>query len=216
MKKITFLLSFFLCMATQNSFGQFSAGVSSGVNLFNPSFSEDFSVFSVKSKFNYYFGITPKYQINSKLAILSDIEFSVKSWENDFGFEGADALVVPGNIHNRYTYFDINPEVEYRVFKVVGIAGGVYFGYLLDEEQKFGDGDWFSVADFGLLKKIDVGLSASVRAYLKRFYAMVSYNHGLINVTDLSFSNRIGGTVSGTQYNRSLQLGVGFYIFQGE
>lgn len=206
MKKNAFLLVF--CFSTQITYGQFSVGTSGGLNLSGASFSELPSFYDPESKLNYYIGITPKQQITPKFAVLADFEYSVKGWEQD----RPSYAPSPGFVNEKYqyTYLDINPEVEYKFFGKIGIGVGAYFGYLLDEKLKVGESDWQNIDD--LIQKTDLGLTASVRAYFNKIYAIVSYNHGLKDVTNLSFSNIDGLSISREQRNKSLQIGIG-YVF---
>ncbi len=62
---------------------QFSLGVSGGLNLANIKYDVKiggFEGFDTKNALYYFFGIIPKYNINSKLSVSTDIQYSIKGY----------------------------------------------------------------------------------------------------------------------------------------
>ncbi len=107
---------------------------------------------------------------------------------------------------------DVLPKVEYHVLKFLAIGLGCNIGIRLDEKLKIGDDAWRSTKDFDSIKSSDFGIVGSVRGTFRNFFIIVAYNHGLQNIVNVNYTDEIGQPIDVSQYNRNLQIGVGYFI----
>lgn len=204
MKNLFLILSLsFFCSPL--AYSQFSLGISGGLNLSHSPFN-DMVVFNTGYRSAYFLGVTPKYHLNSHLAILSDIEYSVKGFESKGNNIQLDS-------ESRYTYLDFSPEITYHLADFLSLGMGGYIGFKLDEEQRIAGGEWSSTKDLEFIKSTDFGLVGSIRGNLHNFFLVMSYQHGLQDISNLQYTDPNGEPLtSGKQRNRNIQLGIGYFI----
>lgn len=205
MKKQILLIVFSFFIAN-GIYSQLSLGVSGGVNLSTVKF-VDFGDISPELYPQIYFGVTPKYSINSEIAILANLNFSPKGYRilPDYSSE---------YLKVKYTYLDINPSVEYKLLNNLALGIGMNMGIKLDEANKLGDGEWFNTKEFNLVKPLDFGLTGSIRAYYKNIYLNLVYYYGLSNSSNIEYTDPDGDVLPEQPkiFNRNLQIGIGYFF----
>ena len=185
---------------------QLSLGASGGLNFSNVKLeikNEGFDALDIKCVQNYFFGIIPKYNFNPKLSVSTDIQYSLKGYMMDGSFNDTQF---------KHVYIDLIPKAEYQILKWLALGLGLNIGFLVDEKIKYGDDDWHSTKDFGTIKSSDFGIVGSVRGSFKNFFIIVSYDYGLTNIVDISYTDANGQPLDVRQYNRNLQIGLGYFF----
>ncbi len=182
-------------------FAQFEFGIQTGINLSQLDqniFEESVS----KLVTNYFVGISPRISWEG-LSIIGDINYSVKGSEIDNEMDD--------NIKYKYAYVELNPQIEFRLFKILGAAIGPSFSVKLDERISWNDQRWSKTKES--IKNSDFGAYFAARVYLDRLYGMLAYNHGLTDINDVIHTD-IDGIIRGdvSSKNRNIQIGVG-YLF---
>ncbi|HZV69208.1 MAG TPA: porin family protein [Saprospiraceae bacterium] len=184
-------------------FGQFSIGVSGGINYATNRF-VDLDLIAPSRTIFYFAGITPEYQLNSKMSILTDIQFSQK------GYADTTSLY-PQKAKYRFTYLDFLPQVEYRILDHIGIGVGCNLGIKLKEDLKSGDMDWQDPYLVELTKSFDFGLVGSIKGHFKDFSLFIRYNYGLKDISNLVFTDINGNEeIDLNQHNNNIQIGAGY------
>ncbi|MEM1323431.1 MAG: outer membrane beta-barrel protein [Bacteroidota bacterium] len=211
MKKLTLLLCSILLLSIHYSIAQTSIGIGGGANFSNVNIKDNWAELDPKTATYFYFGITPRFELNEQFAILADLEFSAKGFKTDnvMMFIGSQ----PVTAKSRISYLVVSPELEYRLHKNIGVALGGFFGLKTNEEQKFGDQDWISTSEFDTIKEVDYGLEGSIRVNVSSFFIKLAYSYGLRGVGDLIVTDEIGVPMGQLRLRtRTLQLGAGYLL----
>lgn len=207
MKKLLFLALLLICsMSTIQA--QFSLGLDVGLNYNHAKFSGindfDTNVFDTKAHLAYYLGLRPTYALSSKVNIGLGLQYSVK------GYESQSGLYAP---KVRNYYLDMLPQVEFRPINLFSLVGGVNIGYLAETSAKIDekwDKNYFL---FDAYKKVDFGLLLGLKMYLKQFYVTAHYNHGVVDINEITFTDANGEDIgTSNQFNRNLQIGIGYML----
>ena len=181
---------------------QFTLGAGGGLNV--STLVGDNSALDRKTSF--YLGVTPRYQFTKRLALLADIEYSVKGYHWD--------AFNQSRIKNRFNFLDISPELEVRIFRDVALGFGFYTGVKISDQIKVGDDSWTnnssnSKTDF------DYGLVASLRIKVEEVAITLSFQRGFQALAEVyAFPNPayLPPIRLPNQYNQTLQIGLGYYF----
>jgi hypothetical protein len=197
MKKLLF--SFMVIIGANVANAQLSIGPIAGLSLSN--FRNTIDVPSdFKAVLRYFAGAQAQYAFNERFSAGLAAQYSAKGFKVDLD-ESATKT--------RLDYFEIVPFAEYKPVKAIGVILGVNFGYLTEALVKLED-KWVK-PDFDFYEKWDVGALVGVRYYLKNMYAGLSYNRGIMPVSEIQFTDEQGELLSkAKQFNKSLQLSVGY------
>lgn len=201
MKQLFAMLLMFAAFTTAKA--QFSFNVSAGPNYSSAKY-HDIPNAQTTARWGYFVGFAPAFKFNRLLSVSLESQLSTK---------GHFLNNVTPHYENRYTYIDIIPEVAVQVVKHVEIGLGVNYGLRLGEEQRVDEGRWHSTKPVGITKPYDLGATAKVKVSWNNFYGVVRYNHGLMNVSDITYTDETGQTVSGAGFsNTNLQFGLGYTL----
>lgn len=183
--------------------GQISLGFSGGINLPSTRFVKVNASTPSRALF-YFVGITPEYHLNSKISILTDIQFSQKGYTVTYNGNG-------GYYRYRYTYIDLLPQIEYRIQRHISVGLGLNFGFKINEAQNYKNSEWLSTNELDLTKTFDFGLLGSIKGHFRGFNLFMRYNYGLTNISNLMFTDRDGNQISkAAQFNTNIQIGTGY------
>ncbi|MCC7465837.1 MAG: PorT family protein [Saprospiraceae bacterium] len=190
--------------------GKMSFGFIGGVSITDLPFTQPFYVegesINTNNEVTYFAGVALRRTMKNRFAALLEAQYAVK------GFRIASAP-----LENRwhFHYLDFIPQVEYNVYRGFHVSLGGYWGILLEERFKEGDGDWNKVdrSFFQYARNNDFGAVGGISFRHKRFSALLRYQHG-INLASkgVQYTNDIGEVVNLSQRNRTLMLGLGFNI----
>ena len=156
---------------------------------------------------NYYVGLTGKISLPSKLAIITDVQFSQKGYQEKDQDE-TNSLTATGL---RLAYIDIIPQLEFRPIPHFAMTIGGNVGIKVKEEVKIAD-KWEDSSDLELTNNVDFGLLGGLRLYLGDFFVKTSYQLGLSQVFNVDFTDANGDALDVTTNNRTFQVGVGYYF----
>lgn len=205
MKKII-VITFFLALATlESANGQINIHFSAGANNSNCKF-ENHAGISLKSNWGYFMGIAPGYQINDKIQFITDFQYSLKGYNSNQGndFTGPEF---------RYSYIDIIPEIEYKIWNHVVLGAGINYSIKTEEKIKIGNEDWINTNDIKTIKSSDFGMTGKVKVFYKNIFGFIRYNLGLKNIANVTFTDDNGQDLDqGKQLNRNLQIGIGYNL----
>lgn len=186
------------------TYSQMKLNFSAGVNHSNCVF-ENLEFIDTSPSWGYFLGIAPAYQLSEKIQFQLDLQYSRK------GYQYTDPL--SSTYEYGFSYFDIIPEVSYKLFDFLAVGLGVNYGLKLNEEYKMGDEDWFDTSHIGLIKSTDFGLTGVLRANYNNLFGFVRYNVGLKNINDINYTNEYAQIITNVkQSNRNLQVGVGYTL----
>ena len=191
---------FFLLIQITNS--QISVGVQGGINLATQKFSKELIINGELTLNQYYFfGASIKSKETEKISLILNMQYSQK------GYKISSQL---GDSEFRGSYLDLLPEIECMVAKNFAASIGAYAGLLIKEEFALNQGK-FKKPIIEITEKVDFGVHAALKYYIKDFYILGRYEFGIAKVTDLPFTDGTGSILENSnQRNRVLQLGVGF------
>ena len=204
MKQILFML--FLTFGIFESLnGQVEVGVAAGLNISSCKISA-FGLVNTPRK-GYFVGISPSYEINQKIQLVFDLQYSQKGYI----LEVTDLT----NSEYRYSYLEMISEIEYKPVENLIFGLGISGAYRINEENKEGSADWVSTRDWEFIKSSDFGITGKIKGVYKNIFGFVRYNIGLKDISNLEFSNSVGDVALLSLYNRNIQFGLG-YIFDWE
>jgi hypothetical protein len=206
MKKLIFIALFSIA-AMSASQAQFALGAGGGVNFSDARFSGPESIGDAKGITGFHVSVQPRYVFARRWSAITDLQYSRK---------GAILESANSQFGQRADYFDVLPQVEYRLLERLGVAVGVNVGWSIREEIKYDDGDWEeSILSLDLFDDPDFGLLFALRGYYGRFYATMSYCLGLRDVDNGMYTDDTGQIYDAEWYHRNLQIGIGYLLFPG-
>ena len=145
-------------------------------------------------------GFVPQYSITDKLKFNVSLQFSPKGLK-----------LIDSDSKWRYTYIDILPEIEYKVFKNVSIGLGMNFGFLQKEETKSNDEEWRSIKFLENTNTKDYGLIFKIQTQIKDVYFNLRCNYGLGDLTDITILGSSGNNIQEiNQFNQNFQIAIGY------
>ena len=185
--------------------GQFSIGLTGGINISKTRFI-NFGTLDPESAVYYFVGLTPGYQINEKVSLITDVQFSQKGYRDFDPVSGVKSKV-------RFAYVDVLPQIEYWFHKSVSVGAGCNIGFKISEEYKLDNEDWFGNEDIEYTNSLDVGLVGTVKYHISKYHLLARVNYGLTNISDLDFTDINGQKIEDVKVkNMNFQLGGG-YVF---
>lgn len=151
----------------------------------------------------FYAGLAGRVQFTSRWAVRLEGQYAQKGYRGEsFGIK----------FHHRSSYVDVIPQVEYKIIPHLWVSLGGYAGFRTAEQFKLGNDDWKNYFGGPWQSTEDFGLVAGLTGNFGRFRAYVRYQYGLYDIDENIYTNEIGELLFSTQYNRSIQLGVGYRL----
>lgn len=131
MKNLTICIFFIVVACTESMQGQFSLGVSAGVNRSNVNFETEAKQPS-QARYAYFIVVVPSYKLNDKIRLQLDAQHSLKGFDQEL-----ETDLFTTNV--RFTYLDFIPEVEYSVLDNLALGQGFNYGIKINEEFRVED-----------------------------------------------------------------------------
>jgi predicted porin len=202
MKNQFLLVASFIFFAFASSNAQVGISIASGLNVSNCKFT-NYETLSPSTRTDYFLSLAPSYQLNEKFRLLVDFQYSRKGFV--FGYTNS-----PTTSEDSYSYLDIIPQIEYKLHQFFAIGLGVNYAFVVNEENKNEKGNWINTKKLEIIKQSDFGIIGKIKGEYKNIFCFVSYNLGLKNIVNSDYSNENGKTVAVSQFNRNLQIGLGY------
>ncbi len=204
MKKIILI-----CLLAQISLiasAQFRIGATIGLNFSNISSTNALefpstSLLTRNTLVQFGFGITEKLSFNL---------------ETGFGGKGMKL----GGENNSLTStsfrvigLDLMPSLEFRPIKRIGLGVGMYGTLSFAEFIRFENQPWELISGNDFFKPFDFGLHTYARCYFKFIFIQVGYDHGLVDVFELNFTD-VNGQSLGLAVGqfRDFRIGLGVLV----
>ncbi len=203
-------ISFFLTlMISQTAYSQVSIGISAGLNYSNNKF-EEVVYAAPKARTDFFIGISPSFSISEKINLAVTTQYSRKGYQNE-----KDCMLCSFvGLEYRNSYIDLIPEIEYEILHFLTVGMGFNYGFLINEQSRFENNEWSEIQEF--ISSSDFGLTGKLKVTHNNFFGLIRYNFGLKDILNTSFSDENGDQIfTAKQYNRNLQVGVG-YAFNGK
>ena len=205
MKRITVIVIFLSFVMSESTLGQVNLDLAAGINLSKTEF-KNFEGTSPESRLGYFIEIAPNYQLNEKVSLLMNFQYSEKGYKTR-NTTNQDLLKF------KHSYIDFMPEVEYNVLDYLAFGFGMYYGIKLNEQFKFEDGEWTDVGDVEFISSTDFGLTGKVKVNYKNIFWYVRYSLGLNDISNVVFTDVNGQSIDDAkQLNRNLQIGMGYSL----
>jgi len=205
MKRITVIVIFLSFVMSESTLGQVNLDLAAGINLSKTEF-KNFEGPSPESRLGYFIEIAPNYQLNEKVSLLMNFQYSEKGYKTR-NTTNQDLLKF------KHSYIDFMPEVEYNVLDYLAFGFGMYYGIKLNEQFKFEDGEWTDVGDVEFISSTDFGLTGKVKVNYKNIFWYVRYSLGLNDISNVVFTDVNGQSIDDAkQLNRNLQIGMGYSL----
>lgn len=109
-----------------------------------------------------------------------------------------------------FKYFEIQPQVEYKIWPQLGVYAGAYYGVHLRSDRNI-DGTWEEDVP-GRFEENDLGLSFGLRTYIGRIFLQGQYDLGLKSIDTATFTDANGVATDVDYMNRTIQLAVGYHF----
>ncbi len=181
----------FLLFFCSNLFSQLSLGIHTGLVRSTAKVNEAASsIIDPEAKSTFFAGLSLKKSFNDRLHLIGDIEFITKGFINK-------AFLVDDDF--KLEYLEVAPELNFKINDFLYAGAGPYFSFLLN--------------DSNFTSSSDAGLSGSVRGIFNKLYLKVTCRLGLVDQSDITFTNENGQPVGEVeQFNRSIAVGVGYFF----
>ena len=200
MKKGILFAFVLIFVISESIFGQFNLEFGSGINYSKCTLQGD-DPLPPERRLGYFFGLAPSCQINDKLNFIVDFQYSQKgySMNTDRGNEPTQLVI---------SYFDIIPEIEYRVLNNLKLGLGLNYGTKLSEQINLNGTKWaysdqipktIALSDFGLVGKLKVTY--------KSIFVFTRYNYGIKDIYKSKYAN-----TNHRFLNQNLQIGIGYKL----
>jgi len=199
MSKILITTSLLTFFAMINLNAQLEVSVGGGLNISSVKI-DNADIFNPDSRNGYYISVMPKISLNDNLKLNIEGQYSKE------GFNYRD-----GTIDNErsITYFRFIPQIEFTLLNIIGIYSGINVGVKTSEKFKINGETVTGVMD--AIKSNDFSIPFGVRAYISNFYANVSYNVGVSDISDINFTNDDGSIIEDAKIQNShIQIGLGY------
>lgn len=197
--KTSFLILLLSLSFIQTNHAQFSLSLEGGTNMANIEFI-GFDYVDRSMLTQYFIGVNPQVALNTKLSFESPISYSAKGYSFDETI----------NIKFRNTYIDVSPALVFNTNKIE-LGVGAYVAFRISEASKYGDQKWIT-DKIDITKTPDYGLIGTAKIKWNRIYLKVGYQYGLRNISDTFFTDENGTPLVIEQYNRTIQIGIGYYL----
>jgi hypothetical protein len=202
MKNRFLLVASWMFFAFASSNAQVGISVASGVNISNCKFSTVDGL-SPNPRMDYFLSLAPSYQLDDKLRFLVDLQYSRKGYVRDYIFSSIDTEL-------RFSYFDVIPEIEFKVYPFLSIGFGLNYAVVVNEDQKTEPGNWISTKKLETIKQSDFGINGKIKGEYNNVFCFIRCNYGLKNITNIEYTDDVGRTINVSQYNLNLQIGLGY------
>lgn len=204
MKKPILFFSILLFIISFTSNAQISVALEGGVNLTSI---ENLKVIpfgstgTFESRTGFYLGLVPKIELGEKFSINLEAQYSQEGYK-----------LGPDIFEKKFHYVRALPQLEIKLFELLGIYGGYNFGFNISEEVNQSS-MFFINPDLRTIKKTDSGFVVGGRIYLGKFSLTGKYNFGIKDINDLNYTDDNGVVIDVEQRNRNFQIGIGYQIF---
>lgn len=202
MKNQFLLVASCIFFAFTSSNAQVGISIASGLNVSNCKFT-NYEALSTTTRTDYFLSLAPSYQLNEKFRLLVDFQYSRKG-----------CVLVnsnwPTKYEDRYSYLDIIPQIEYKLHRFFAIGLGVNYALVVNEDSKNEKGNWINTKKLETIKQSDFGITGKIKGEYKNIFCFVSYNLGLKNIVNITFTDENGNSIATSQFNRNLQIGLGY------
>jgi hypothetical protein len=202
MKNRILLIAVWMFFTLASSNAQVGISVASGLNVSNCKFT-NYEALSTTARTDYFLSLAPSYQLNEKFRLLVDFQYSRKG----FALSNTNS---PTNSESRYSYLDVIPQIEYKLHRFFAIGLGVNYALLVNEDIKNEKGNWVNTKKLETIKQSDFGIIGKIKGEYKNIFCFVSYNLGLKDIVNITFTDENGNSVATSQFNRNLQIGLGY------
>lgn len=151
----------------------------------------------------FYAGLAGRVSFTSRWAGLIEGQYAQKG----FGVQNS-----PFELRFRYDFVEAMPQVDYKIIPQLSVSLGTFAAIRMAAYHQTPDGgDWEKTSeDFVYVKNVDFGFVSGLTGHFGRFRAYARYQHGLLDLSKLEFTNDSGMNLQARQRSRSLQLGVGY------
>lgn len=208
------LVTLFLVLLVNLSLSaQITLGLSGGLNFSTAKFKDHFRSID-KGYLGIHGGLSGKYQITDLIYFSLEGQFSEKGFdpEGKSRFSGFDQPIPIGFKETVYKkqYFDVIPEVEFRILDWFSIGMGAQYGFFLEGLRKSEGESWLNDRTSG--EENDIGITSSLKFYFKKLFTTFRYNYGLHDLETSDLIELDGTNVDIKQFNRNFQIGLGYNI----
>ena len=186
---------------------QSTLGIQGGMNLSNVTLTGP-TPFVTSSQGNFFLGVNARTPLGQHWAINSDAQYMRR------GFFMHTVTTPERRLGFRLNYVEVGIKAEYNIFKNLHLQMGGYAGYRTEEYVRENGANAWVKPVYPLTDHWDVGLQGGLAAYFQRWSAFVRYSHGLKVVGQLDITDENGGGLGSVRiFNRGLQIGAGYSIF---
>ena len=206
MKEI--LLFTLLFLLSNLSFGQFTFGMGGGSNLSFIANSNYGDYVPTSRIIGYDFYLLPGYKFNERCLFFSKIQFSGKGFSAIPPYNN-----YPAELKFRHSYLILNPQIELKPIKRIGLTGGFYFGRLLKENRKYA-GESIFPSDYRSISSNDCGFTAGLKVYFSNFFFTSFYSKGILDLNGCGIVE-VDDNLCRVRYETNESVHVGFgYLFK--
>lgn len=204
--KLLFTISAVFLLQFQ-AISQFSGGIVAGINHADQRTVNFPNYFRVQPRTDFFSGLTTQFDINHRWRVSTDLLYSREGFKILLQQDDSESLTL------RVVKVKSVSEAEYRLFPFLSLGAGAFFSVNTNTQGKVNDGEWEGGRYYNdFVEKYDWGITGKIKLEYKGLFAFTRYNWGVINVSTLSYTDDSGSTIPTQQFNRNLQIGVGYVV----
>jgi hypothetical protein len=150
----------------------------------------------------YFIGAFARQPLNRVLAARAEAQYHVR------GYRFLEA-------RNRFSFLEFIPMLECRLTERLSAGVGGYWAICLEQKLRTGDGGSFASVDPDIVELTDgqdFGAVLGLNFHWKRYTGILRYQHGFNSAVDIEYSDINGSLYVTRQYNRSIQVGIGYSL----
>ena len=149
----------------------------------------------------YYFGVNGKYELTDRLGIYVAAQISQEGSKEQ-------------SSSSRSYKLRLNPAIEYKILRSLGIRAGVSYSRRLRGEISIEDRGWEKAISLTNVFDNDFNALLGLNYSIQKFQLKVNYFHGIKNFyRDFMFTDRNGEPFENAKgFNRCLQIGLGYTL----
>ena len=205
MKNAIAITAILFCSLLTTLQGQINLNFFAGTNYSNTEYKNEGSGPN-QPRLDYFIGLAPTYQVNEKIQILCNIQYSRKGYKKN-------ETTYSKELEFRYSYIDIIPEVDFMVFNHLKIGFGINTSYNVSTDFKYDEGDWRNTTEFKSTQSFDFGLTGKIKYSYNNLFVFARYYHGLYDTIYIPETTIRSPELDRLEkYNRNLQLGIGYTL----
>ncbi|MBK6664733.1 MAG: TonB-dependent receptor [Saprospiraceae bacterium] len=203
-----YIMSLIFCFyMVTNAHSQFQLHGGAGLNLSNINVGdipEGLTWIKTEAATNYFLSVRPEFKLSDRWSVGIDVQFSRKGYfQNDSNNNESSDL--------RIQYFDLLPQVQYKIANPISVYAGLGLGFRLSESFKVEDA--WQKAENEISTPTDASYLVGLRVFpMNKLSVHLQFAGSLVDFYNLELTNQFGESLDLRTRLQNFQFGVAYRI----